>query len=102
MPRPVPLFTGKGAVLPIEQLTGMAGGWGFDGVELAGGGDHFEVDRALADDAYCREKRALVEGNGLDCWALGAHLVGPAACGRIGSRHRASLSARVWCVGGPA
>src|SRR6267142_726299 len=50
MHRPVTLFTGQWADLPIEDLAAKAGSWGFDGLELACWGDHFEVDRALEDD----------------------------------------------------
>jgi sugar phosphate isomerase/epimerase len=100
--RPVTLFTGQWADLPIEELAATAGGWGFDGLELACWGDHFEVDRALADDAYCRERRDLLDRNGLGCWALGAHLVGQAVCDPIGERHRATLPPDVWADGDPA
>jgi sugar phosphate isomerase/epimerase len=40
--------------LPLEDLAGKAAGWGFDGLELACWGDHFEVDKALEDGSYCR------------------------------------------------
>ena len=96
MSRPVTLFTGQWADLPVAELAASCGGWGFDGLELACWGDHFEVDRALADDAYCREHRALLEQNGLGCWALGAHLVGQAVCDRIDPRHQAILPPDVW------
>jgi sugar phosphate isomerase/epimerase len=101
MARPVTLFTGQWADLPLEELAGKAGTWGFDGLELACWGDHFEVDRALADEAYCREKRELLERSGLGCWALGAHLVGQAVCDRIDERHRAVLPPEVWGDGDP-
>jgi sugar phosphate isomerase/epimerase len=94
--RPVTLFTGQWADLPLEGLAEKASGWGFDGLELACWGDHFEVERALADDNYCREKRELLEGLGLNCWALGAHLVGQAVCDRIDERHRGILPPEVW------
>jgi sugar phosphate isomerase/epimerase len=100
--RPVTLFTGQWADLPLEELARLAGGWGFDGLELACWGDHFEVDRALADDTYCRGQRELLESNELGCWALGAHLVGQAVCDRIDERHRAILPADVWGDGDPA
>src|SRR5205823_12810732 len=58
--------------------------------------------RAVADDAYCREKRELLERNELDCWALGAHLVGQAVCDPIDERHRATLPPDVWGDGDPA
>jgi sugar phosphate isomerase/epimerase len=96
MARPVTLFTGQWADLPLEQLASKCAGWGFDGLELACWGDHFEIDRALSDDAYCRGKRELLERNGLACWALGAHLVGQSVCDRIDERHRATLPAEVW------
>ena len=101
MARPVTLFTGQWADLPLEQLASMCARWGFDGLELACWGDHFEVDRALADEGYCRAKRELLERSGLGCWALGAHLVGQAVCDRIDDRHRAILPPEVWGDGDP-
>jgi len=88
MARPVTLFTGQWADLPLEELAAKAAGWGFDGLELACWGDHFEVDRALGDSGYLEEKRALLERHGLRCWALGAHLVGQAVCDPIDAIRR--------------
>ena len=96
MSRPVTLFTGQWADLPIEELATKSGDWGFDGLELACWGDHFEVDKALADDGYAKERRALLERHGLGVWALGAHLVGQAVCDRIDERHRAILPPEVY------
>ena len=48
MARPVTLFTGQWADLPLEELAAQGGEWGYDGLELACWGDHFEVDEALA------------------------------------------------------
>jgi sugar phosphate isomerase/epimerase len=53
MPRPVTLFTGQWADLPLEELCKKAVEFGYDGLELACWGDHFEVDKALDDDTYC-------------------------------------------------
>ncbi|HZV51847.1 MAG TPA: sugar phosphate isomerase/epimerase family protein [Candidatus Dormibacteraeota bacterium] len=102
MPRPVTLFTGQWADLPLVALAEKAQDWGFDGLELACWGDHFEVERALAEPNYCRRKRALLERHGLGCWALGAHLVGQAVCDPIDARHRAILPPEVWGDGDPA
>jgi sugar phosphate isomerase/epimerase len=102
MARPVTLFTGQWADLPLEELAGKAQAWDFDGLELACWGDHFEVDRALEDAAYFREKRELLERNELGCWAIGAHLVGQAVCDPIDERHRAILPLEVWGDGDPA
>jgi sugar phosphate isomerase/epimerase len=96
MARPVTLFTGQWADLPLEELAAKTGGWGFDGLELACWGDHFEVGRALAEPSYCADKRALLERHGLQCWAIGAHLVGQAVCDRIDTRHRGTLSPEIW------
>jgi sugar phosphate isomerase/epimerase len=101
MARPVTLFTGQWADLPLTDLAERTGRWGFDGLELACWGDHFEVDRALADEGYCDERRRLLAQHGLECRALGAHLVGQAVCDPIDERHRAVLPTRVWGDGDP-
>lgn len=96
MPRPVTLFTGQWADLPLEVLAEKAAGWGYDGLELACWGDHFEVDRALSEDAYCKGRHDLLAGHGLRCWAISNHLVGQAVSDPIDERHRAIVPARVW------
>jgi sugar phosphate isomerase/epimerase len=101
MPRAVTLFTGQWADLPLADLAAKAGGWGFDGLELACWGDHFDVALALQDDDYCRRARELLDRHGLGCWALGAHLVGQAVCDPIDERHRAILPPEVWGDGDP-
>ena len=74
---------------------------GYDGLELACWGDHFEVDRAVGDHGYAKGRRELLERHGLGCWALGAHLVGQAVCDPIDARHRAILPPEVWGDGDP-
>ena len=101
MARPVTLFTGQWADLPLEQLAEKAGGWGFDGLELACWGDHFEVDRALAEPGYCDGVRETLKRNGLEVFAIGAHLVGQAVCDPIDDRHRGILPPEVWGDGDP-
>ena len=99
--RPVTLFTGQWADLPLETLAEKAASWGYDGLELACAGDHFNVDRALTDDGYVREKRAQLERHGLDVWAISNHLVGQAVCDPIDDRHRKILPDRIWGEGHP-
>jgi len=101
MARPVTLFTGQWADLPVEELAAKAGEWGLDGLELACWGDHFEVDKALANDGYAAGRGELLERNGLGIWALGAHLVGQAVCDPIDARHQAILPPEVWGDGDP-
>jgi sugar phosphate isomerase/epimerase len=96
MPRPVTLFTGQWADLPIEDLAAKAGDWGFDGLELACWGDHFEVEKALADEGYCRSRQEILERNHLNVLAIGAHLVGQAVCDRIDARHKAILPPEIY------
>ncbi|MHB8296571.1 MAG: sugar phosphate isomerase/epimerase family protein [Acidimicrobiales bacterium] len=97
MSRPMTLFTGQWADLPLEQVAAKAAAWGYDGLELACWGDHFEVDRALAEPGYCRSRRELLDRHGLGCWAISNHLVGQAVCDHpIDERHRRILPARIW------
>src|SRR4051795_7839127 len=96
MARPVTLFTGQWADLPVAELAARCAGWGFDGLELACWGDHFEVEQAIADSGYADGRRKLLEGHGLGVWAIGAHLVGQAVCDRIDERHRAILPPEIY------
>ncbi|MBX7165746.1 MAG: sugar phosphate isomerase/epimerase [Pirellulales bacterium] len=102
MPRPVTLFTGQWADLKLEDLARMASGWGYQGLELACWGDHFDVDAALADDEYCAAKRELLERYDLQVHAISTHLVGQAVLDRIDARHKAILPPNVWGDGKPA
>ena len=47
MTRPVTLFTGQWADLKLEDLARKANEFGYQGLELACWGDHFDVDKAL-------------------------------------------------------
>jgi sugar phosphate isomerase/epimerase len=96
MPRPITLFTGQWADLPLDSLAAKARSWGYDGLELASWGDHFDVTRALKDDAYCAERRALLARHGLEVFAISNHLVGQAVCDRIDERHKSILPPHVW------
>ena len=101
MPRPVTLFTGQWADLPLEELAAKAGEWGFDGLELACWGDHFEVDKALSDPGYTDTRWEILRRHGLECFAISTHLVGQAVCDPIDSRHQAILPEYVWGDGDP-
>jgi len=101
MPRPKTLFTGQWADLPLETLAEWAASWGYEGLELACWGDHFEVEKANADPGYCRSRQDLLARHGLKVFAISNHLVGQAVCDRIDSRHQAILPPRVWGDGSP-
>lgn len=101
MARPVTLFTGQWADLPLADMARKTKQFGYDGIELACWGDHFEVDKALADPGYCSRKRDLLESHELQCHAISAHLVGQAVLDHIDSRHKAILPPYVWGDGDP-
>lgn len=101
MARPVTLFTGQWADLPLEQLCKKAADFGYDGLELACWGDHFEVHKALSDDTYCARKRDLLAKHDLKLFAISNHLVGQAVCDIIDARHKSILPEYVWGDGKP-
>lgn len=101
MARPVCLFTGQWADLSLETLCAKAKAFGYDGLELACWGDHFDVQAALHDEGYCARHWELLSDHGLGAYAISSHLVGQAVCDRIDERHRAILDERVWGDGDP-
>ncbi|WP_395744436.1 sugar phosphate isomerase/epimerase family protein [Prosthecobacter sp.] len=99
MPRPVTLFTGQWADLSCDTMIQKAKAFGYDGVELACWGDHFEVDKA--DQAYCDAKRAKLKAAGMQCHAISTHLVGQAVCDNIDPRHAQILPPHIYGDGNP-
>ncbi|MBI1353782.1 MAG: TIM barrel protein [Acidobacteria bacterium] len=80
MSRPVTLFTGQWADLPLEQLAAKAASWGYDGLELACWGDHMDVFRAAEDQQYCEQQKAILAKHGLQLFAISNHLAGQLVC----------------------
>lgn len=102
MARPVTLFTGQWADLTLEDVAKKASAWGFDGLELACWGDHFEVDRALSEDGYVKSRWDILNKYNLKCFAISTHLVGQCVCDDpIDDRHKGILPARIWGDGSP-
>ena len=101
MAKPITLFTGQWADLPLDKLAEMAAAWGYDGLELACWGDHFEVDKALSDDTYCRSRHDILARHGLKVWAISNHLVGQCVADAIDVRHSRILPPRIWGDGKP-
>ncbi len=99
--RVVTMFTGQWADLPMEELARKFSGYGFDGLELACWGDHFEVDKALEDDDYCARKREILEKYRMQVFAISNHLVGQAVLDTIDARHKTIVPPYVWGDGDP-
>ena len=99
MARPVTLFTGQWADLPLEKVCEKALSFGFDGIELACWGDHLEIDKA--DQAYCDARRKLLDHYQMKLFAISSHLVGQAVCDPVDERHKSILPGHVWGDGDP-
>lgn len=102
MGRPITLFTGQWADLPLEDVARKASEFGYQGLELACWGDHFDVEKALDDKGYCASRRDLLDRHELQVHAISAHLVGQAVLDPIDERHQAILPPHVWGDGDPA
>ncbi len=101
MTRPITLVTGQWADLPLETLLPLAKRMGYDGVELACWGDHFDVDAATSSRKYSQRLWEMFSDHGLTCYSISNHLIGQAICDRIDERHKSILPADVWGDGDP-
>jgi len=99
--RPITLFTGQWADLSLQTLVEKSAAWGYDGLELACWGDHFDVVRATQEKEYVENQRSLLSAHGLSVHAISNHLVGQAVCDPIDERHQPLLPDRVWGDGDP-
>ena len=102
-PSAVTLFTGQWADLPFEEVCRLASGWGYDGLEIACWGDHFEVDAAPTRRRLRRRAGSRSSTDyGLKVCAISNHLIGQAVCDHpIDERHQGILPPRVWGDGDP-
>ena len=101
MTRLVTLFTGQWADLPLKELAPLARKMGYDGLELACWGDHFEVRRAIEEDDYTDKVWEVLRANDLQCLAISNHLVGQAVSDPIDERHKDIVPDYVWGDGDP-
>ena len=101
MSRPVTLFTGQWADLTFDQVCQKAKSFGYEGVELACWGDHFDVAEACHDPAYVKSRWDILRRHGLKAFAISAHLVGQAVCDLIDERHKSILPTEIWGDGSP-
>lgn len=80
MSRPVTIFTGQWADIPLKELAPKIKSFGYDGLELACWGDHFDIFKAAKSKKYCDSQREILAASGLDCWAISNHLAGQLTC----------------------
>ncbi len=99
MSRPVTLFTGQWADLPIDEVCLLTKKIGYNGLELACRGDHFEVSKA--NKQYCENKLEQLHKHGLQIYALSNHLTGQAVCDEVDTRHQKILPDYIWGNGKP-
>ena len=97
MPRPFALLTAQWADLPFTTVCELASKWGYDGLEIACWGDHFDIHRAVNEPGYVEERKEILASYNLKAWALANHLVGQAVCDNpIDERHQGILPERLW------
>jgi sugar phosphate isomerase/epimerase len=96
MPHTLALFTGPWTDLPLNELAQQANEWGYQALDLACWGKHFEVQRALAEADYCRQVLDILEKNELRLVALSNHPVGQAITDHLTDWHQETLPEYVW------
>ena len=100
MTRPVTLFTGQWADLPLTELAKKAGSWGYDGLELACWGDHFDPAQGATDPAYCEKQKNILKENNLSIYSISHHLAGQLVCD-LNNDARSDGFAPAECAGDP-
>jgi len=100
MARPVTLFTGQWADLPLTELAKKASDWGYDGLELACWGDHFDPAKGAADSAYCEQQKNVLKEYNLSVYSISHHLAGQLVCD-LNNDARSDVFAPSDCAGDP-
>lgn len=78
--RKISLITGQFSDIPFEELCKELQSMGYEGVELACLGDHFNVREAAENKEYCMDKRRQLDKYGLQCNVISGHLIGQCVC----------------------
>lgn len=80
MARPVTLFTGQWADLSLAELAKKASEWGYDGLELACWGDHFDPAKGATESTYCKQQKNILKEYNLSVYSISHHLAGQLVC----------------------
>mgnify|MGYP006283609585 FL=1 len=86
MGRNVTIFTGQWADLSLAELAEKMSEIGYDGLEIACWGDHLNVEKAVKDSSYLKERREILNKYELGVWAIGNHLAGQCVGARYDPR----------------
>lgn len=76
MGRLVTLMSCQWADIEMEEMFDLTKKMGYEGIELACWGNHLDLKRAVEDDDYIAEVKALLEKYDLKCEALATHIIG--------------------------
>lgn len=82
MARPVTIFTGQWADLPLEEMCQTASKMGYEGLEIASWGQ-INLEQAAKDLDYVKNLKDTLHKYNLDCWAISAHLPGQCVCDSV-------------------
>ena len=82
MSRPITLLTAQWTDMPFAELVEKAAAWGYDGLEIAASGDHFDLQLGASEKEYCQEKRNFLADQGLKVFAINACLASQLIGGR--------------------
>ncbi|MDD3590072.1 MAG: sugar phosphate isomerase/epimerase [Thermoguttaceae bacterium] len=85
--RPITIITGQFGDVKSDELFAKCAEIGYDGLELACGTEHFDVQKCLNEEGYCDAKKAQLAQYGLGCWALSNHCVGQGVLDQIDQRN---------------
>ncbi len=87
MPRKIAIFTGQWADIPLDELAKTMSGFGYDGLELACWGDHFDPIIGAESKAYCEDKIALLQKYNLELLSITTHSAGQLVGDKYDQRH---------------
>jgi sugar phosphate isomerase/epimerase len=76
MARLLTLMTDQWTDLSMEELCKLAKEMGYEGLELACWGKHYDVSRAAVDDDYVAEVKAILAKYDMKVEALSTHIIG--------------------------